>query len=96
MLPSRRTKETPEGTRIKKGDHNKGTQWHTQTSTKATDAPGARRDIDHTEETHVVGLGSNVACHTTKSITKCTETTNTVQDRITDVDTLHGISQWST
>ena len=66
MLPLRRPEQTPEGTRIKKRDHNKGTQQHTQASSNATDAPGSRRDSDLTEQTHVVELGSTVACHTTK------------------------------
>jgi hypothetical protein len=54
------------------------------------------RDETVTIQNRLTWWGSNVACHTTKSTTKCTETTNTVQDKITDVDTFHGISQWST
>jgi len=47
--------QIPRGNPNQKRDHNKGTQRHTQTSTKATDAPGERRDSDLTTETHVVG-----------------------------------------
>jgi len=32
-------------------------------STKAIDAPGARRDSDHTEQTHLVGIQRRMSHH---------------------------------